>query len=139
MAVNGGDMHDYDDMESFYDDRGSSMMSDRGHNPFAANSTNLSPSLPSLQANSQATSPSSRSEAHHSDPSKPTPLTLANGANGGKKASNGWFGGWGRKSSIDETTVIHADGHKVPPTPGLGEIMGGVSAVDDEDDYDHLR
>ncbi|KAK4542913.1 hypothetical protein LTR36_006102 [Oleoguttula mirabilis] len=105
-----------DMMASFYDDR----LSAGDRSPaIIAPSYSHSPS-PSLQVSSPP-----------STDTKPAPLNI--GRSNTTKKTNGWFGGWGKKSSMDETTAVGDD---------RGEIEGLESREEPErreGDYDPYR
>ena len=104
-------------MESFYDDQLSPAEAD-----FHLSNINAVHSpKPSLQINSPAPPPTTQTS---SPPEAPKPAPLNVGRSNTTKKTNGWFGGWGRKVSEDET----------PPTPTVNGVNG-----DRAEEYDPYR
>ncbi|OTA36455.1 hypothetical protein BTJ68_03934 [Hortaea werneckii EXF-2000] len=111
-------------MESFYDDTLSPAE--------AGFSVGVSSPSSTAQIHSPSPPASTLSQPHHqtssspaSEPPKPAPLNVLGRSNTSKK-TNGWFGGWGRKASVDET----------PPTAN-GTTAAQGAGVDGE--YDPYR
>ncbi|KAI7126628.1 hypothetical protein KC352_g31967, partial [Hortaea werneckii] len=92
-------------MESFYDDTLSPAE--------AGFSVGVSSPSSTAQIHSPSPPASTISQPHHqtssspaSEPPKPAPLNVLGRSNTSKK-TNGWFGGWGRKASVDETPPVN--------------------------------
>ncbi|KAI7472923.1 hypothetical protein KC351_g11417 [Hortaea werneckii] len=92
-------------MESFYDDALSPAE--------AGFSVGVSSPSSTAQIHSPSPPASTVSQPHHqtssspaSEPPKPAPLNVLGRSNTSKK-TNGWFGGWGRKASVDETPTLN--------------------------------
>ncbi|KAI6843728.1 hypothetical protein KC342_g818 [Hortaea werneckii] len=92
-------------MESFYDDALSPAE--------AGFSVGVSSPSSTAQIHSPSPPASTVSQPHHqtssspaSEPPKPAPLNVLGRSNTSKK-TNGWFGGWGRKASVDETPTMN--------------------------------
>ncbi|KAK5122548.1 hypothetical protein LTR85_003811 [Meristemomyces frigidus] len=92
-GLNGLHASDQDDLASlsFYDDR--------------LSASDQSPALaPAMHDAHHSPSPSVQISSPPSAEAKPAPLNLL-GRSGTTKKTNGWFGGWGKKSSVDETSA----------------------------------
>lgn len=115
------DEEEEQDMASFYDDRLSPNEQSPALAPAPLGATAVPHTTP-LAVHSP--SPSVQISSPPSE-AKPAPLNI--GRSNTTKKTNGWFGGWGKKSSVDETA---------PVSPALPEPNGQGG---DQEEYDPYR
>ncbi|KAK4552910.1 component of the polarisome [Recurvomyces mirabilis] len=125
----------HDSIGSFYDDRDRLSTSDAyQHNQHLPPSA-LGPApaaVAMLVPSSAAAGGETSAKAAAAAASSPAPLSL--GRSNTSKKTNGWFGGWGKKSSIDETEALPSQ-----QVQGHGLVAGDDGEGQRDGEYDPYR